>query len=180
MLAAFLHSSGHLDMSFFLLFLPSLAVRFPLFLSLSRSLFPSRKNVLFYLFFIFFSSGMAKKRKQATVEERWEIVNYSPYASHVDIYLGFLASAFSCLRFLFSPRTLPHFLRSPWLAGRYPAGYSLSSRWPRAVPEIAFAQRGLEFVSLYFFFSVFLIRSDSKAEVRFGLRAAACLVRFGK
>jgi len=30
------------------------------------------------------------------------------------------------------------------------------------------------------FFSVFLIRSDSKAEVRFGLRAAACLVTFGK
>lgn len=33
-------------------------------------------------------------KKQATVEERWEIVNYSPYASHVDIYLGFIVSAF--------------------------------------------------------------------------------------
>lgn len=34
--------------------------------------------------------------------------------------------------------------------------------------------------SLYFYFFLFLIRSDSKAEVRFGLRAAACLVTFGK
>lgn len=64
MLAAFLHSSGHLDTSFFLLLLPSLAVRFPLFLSLSRSLFPLRKNVLFYIFLIFFSSGMTKKNKR--------------------------------------------------------------------------------------------------------------------
>lgn len=69
MLAAFLHSSGHLDTSFFLLLLLSLAVRFPLFLSLSRSLFPLRKNVLFYRFLIFFFQWNDQK-KQATVEER--------------------------------------------------------------------------------------------------------------
>lgn len=64
MLAAFLHFSGHLDTSFFLLLLPSLAVRFPLFLSLSRSLFPLRKNALFICFLIFFFSGMTKKNKR--------------------------------------------------------------------------------------------------------------------
>lgn len=107
-------------------------------------------------------------------------MNYSPYASHVNIYLGFIASTLFVCIFVLASHTAT-FLGEP-VAHREVASRpitALALGGPKPFLRLLLHNEGwsLVFVGL---FVCFIIRSDNKAEVRFELCTAACLVTFGK